>query len=81
MKIGSIREFKVTQGANAGKTVYSRTVWMQPGERQPSPLDLAELQDALQASHPGQLVSVQTRISAFAPMPPAETEADDNATT
>jgi hypothetical protein len=81
MKIGNVREFKVGQGANAGKTVYSRTVWLQPGERQPSPLDLAELQDAMQAAHPGQLVSVQTRVSAFAPMPPAGTEADDNATT
>jgi len=81
MKVGSVHMFKILQGANAGKTVYSRTVWLQPNERQPSPLDLAELQDALQASYPGQLCSVQTRVSTFAPVHPADTEADDDATT
>jgi hypothetical protein len=66
MKIGSIRSVVIEQGANKGKTVHCRTIWLQPGERQPALSDLAEMQDMLQAAHPGDLVSVQTRLSSFA---------------
>ena len=76
MKIGAVREFKVPAGVNKGKTVYTRTVLLQPNEREPGLVELMELQDAMQASYPGQLVSVQTRISAFTPVPAAATEDD-----
>jgi len=82
MKIGSVREFVVPEGLNKGKTVFSRTVWLQPGERQPGLLDMAEMQDALQAQHPNDLVSVQTRCSNFAPAGAAAADvADDGETT
>jgi hypothetical protein len=81
MKIGSVREFQIPEGVNKGKTVYSRTIWLQPGERQPGLLDMTEMQDAMQAQHPGQLVGVQTRYSAFAPTSTvADGKADEETT-
>jgi len=65
MKVGKKRTILIPSGENKGKTCYCRTIWMNAGERQPSPLDVAEMQDAMQAEHPNDLVSVQTRLSAF----------------
>ena len=65
MKIGKERAIVVASGANKGKTVHCRTIWLQAGERQPSLFDMAEMQDAMQAAHPNDLVSVQSRLSSF----------------
>jgi len=71
MKPGSVQEYTIPDGPNKGEIVYTRTIWMNPGERQPSLLSLIEVQDALQAAHPGKRVSVQTQVSSFGPAAPA----------
>lgn len=65
MKIGKERAIEIPSGANKSKIVHCRTIWLNAGERQPSLFDMAEMQDAMQAQHPNDLVSVQSRLSSF----------------
>jgi hypothetical protein len=65
MKIGKEHAVTILAGVNKGKVVHCRTIWLNAGERQPSLFDMAEMQDAMQAQHPNDIVSVQSRLSSF----------------